>query len=125
MCPARPDPPPDPRDILRLPGAGPPAAHPLEALNDPGKRKGRRRRSPGPEDPRDAFLVALLERVQQLNGEVEELTRRVQLGAIQDQLLIRKIERLESRCLEAVQETPGETDTPRDGETAAEPAQTP
>jgi hypothetical protein len=118
VSPSRRDP-----DVLRMPGSKPEPVHPLGDLDGTGKaKKGRRRRAaPGPaeEDPRDRMMLLMLERIQQLNSAVAELSERVLLGAVRDQVHLRRIERLEERVLEAVQTPPGAIGAASDGETAA------
>jgi hypothetical protein len=120
VSPSRRDP-----DVLRLPGTDPPAEHPLAAL-DPGKRKGRRRRAPQPaeEDPRDRMMLAMLEQIQTLNGQVAELGERLQLALIRVQLNHRRLEALEAAAA-GPQEPPGAIGAASDGESAAGAPRTP
>jgi hypothetical protein len=101
------------RDVLPLVEPKPPAEHPIEALNSGKARRSRSRRgrAPGPEtDPRDEAMLMVIRHVQGVNGRLDELGERLQLALIEAQVLRRRIERLEARVLEAVQEPPGATD---------------
>jgi hypothetical protein len=86
------------RDVIPLPGSKPEPVHPLEAINnDPGKRKGRRRRAPQTaEDPRDEVMRTVIERVQAMNAQLGTLTDRLTIALVQVEWLRRKVLALET-----------------------------
>jgi hypothetical protein len=85
-------------DVLPLVEPKPPAEHPLADLDPGAARKGRRRRSPGPEIPdlRDEFAIQLLRRVQDLDAQLGALADRFQIALVQIELLRRKVLALET-----------------------------
>jgi hypothetical protein len=113
------------RDVIPLPGAKPEPVHPLEALDPRAARKGRRRRSPGPEsDPRDEFLIQLLRRVQDLDAQLGALTDRFTIALVQVEWLRRKVLGLET-ALAGPQEPAGAVAVPGADRSDVPTSQTP